>query len=58
MLSGILFDLFHCLMALLCIKKGNQSINQVHPPHIDSTKATKESPPEQNGKPYDKINVT
>jgi hypothetical protein len=27
-------------------------------PNIDSTKATKESPPKQNGKPYNKIKVT
>ena len=36
----------------------NQSINIVYPPHIDSTKATKKSPPKQNGKPYKKIKMT
>ena len=31
---------------------GNQSIITVYPPYIDSSKATKESPPIQDGKPY------
>ena len=30
----------------------NQSIITVYPPYIDSSKATKESPPIQDGKPY------